>query len=127
MEELVHVQLTFKNYELKDSGYHYQDCFWHAETLVEAAKDIPEFEIPLAGIDLGVMPWTIKNIHSVAEHFKRVMKSDLKYPVILDETGYICDGWHRVTKALLLGRTHIRGKRISIMPEPDERHEKKTK
>lgn len=106
--------IGFEDSSFCDRGYK-----WKAETLYDFAKEVPEFELPLAGIDLSVMPWNINNIFNVAEHMARVMRADLKHPVLLDDYGYICDGWHRLVKALLLKKSHIRAKRLSAMPEPD--------
>jgi len=104
----------FSESSFLDRGYK-----WDAKTLYEFAEELPEFDLPLAGIDLNVMPWNIANIMHTAEHVKRVLKADFKYPILLDEYGFICDGWHRVVKALLAGKTHIRAKRLLEMPDPD--------
>lgn len=117
--EVYDIVLNIPCIGFEDSSFCDRGAKWKAETLYKSAEDIPEFELPLAGIDLSVMPWNIKNIFNVAEHMARVMKADLKYPVLLDDYGYICDGWHRLVKALLLKKTHIRAKRLSTMPEPD--------
>jgi hypothetical protein len=118
-KELYDIVLNIPCIGFDDSSFVDRGMKWEAKTLYKAAEDIPEFELPLAGIDLSVMPWNIKNIFNVAEHMGRVMKADLKYPVLLDDYGYICDGWHRLVKALLLKKSHIRAKRLSTMPEPD--------
>ncbi len=43
---------------------------------------------------------------------KRVLNTDLNYPIILNEEGFIMDGWHRVTKALLEGTRNDQGRPI---------------
>ena len=50
---------------------------------------------------------------------KRVLNTDLNYPIILNEEGFIMDGWHRVTKALLEGRETIKAVRFEKTPPPD--------
>jgi len=120
MEEPVFIQLDIPVIGFDKSSFVEGGNRWEAKTLYDAAEELPVFDLPLAGIDLSVMPWSIKNIQSVAEHFKRVMNADLKYPVLLDNYGYICDGWHRVIKALMMGKTHIQAKRLAEMPMPDE-------
>lgn len=114
------MQVELSNYGFGDSKYSCGNKRWAAETLVEAAEGLPVFRLPLIAIDLGVNPWVCENIREYAEHFKRVQEADLKYPVIIDEYGYIVDGWHRVVKALVLGKRTIKAKRLEYMPEPDE-------
>ena len=50
---------------------------------------------------------------------KRVQETDLDHPLILDEEGFIMDGWHRVAKALLEGRETIKAVRFETTPAPD--------
>jgi len=92
-----------------------------AATLVQWCKEknYPIFSVPLASIDLTLCPWDIYNVGSFIYHMDRVMKTDLKYPIILSDNGAICDGWHRVAKAILEGKTEISAIRIQEMPAPD--------
>ena len=50
-------------------------------------------------------------------HLKRVNDTNLDYPVILDDEGVICDGWHRVAKAYLEGRPTVKAIRLLEMPD----------
>jgi len=95
---------------------------WRFGTLIEAAKDIEPFDIPLAAIDTSVMVWGAgdKSIKDFIFEFNRVKKADLKYPIILTDYGFICDGWHRVVKAILKGDKTIKGIRLYDMPEADK-------
>ncbi len=89
--------------------------------LIEISKDIEPFDLPLQGIDLSVRPWGENmTIDSYIYHASRMNKADMKYPIILDNKGYICDGWHRVTKAIIEGRTIIKAVRLTIMPDVTE-------
>lgn len=120
------VRLSKQN--LSENTYTCGDNSWSAAGLVQYAKDkkYPVFDLPLAGIDLSILPWSdCENLKNLAIHMKRAMESDLKYPVIIDEYGYICDGWHRVMKALALGLTYIKAIRIEKMPRPDGRKEER--
>lgn len=92
-----------------------------AATLIQwcKEKDYPIFSIPLASIDLTYSPWDIYNVDSFIYHMNRVVKADLKHPIILTDKGAICDGWHRVAKAILEGKTEINAIRIQQMPAPD--------
>ena len=86
--------------------------------LIEASKKYEPFEIPIAGIDIGINPWGDQTIKSFCYHVQRLKKCDLNYPVILDNTGYICDGWHRLAKAIIEGKETIMAVRLTVMPEP---------
>ncbi len=88
------------------------------QDLIKAAEELEVFDLPLAGVSLthAICNNTLK---SFLYHHKRVENADLQYPVIIDDNGYICDGWHRVAKAILLGQTTIKAKRLIVMPEPE--------
>ena len=88
---------------------------YDAQDLIKAAKDLPIFDMPLQGICLN-HKLTLGTVESFLYHYKRVEAADLEYPIIIDSSGYICDGWHRVTKAILEGRTTIKAKRLEVMP-----------
>ena len=53
----------------------------------------------------------------MAYHIRRMNKADLQYPIILDDTGYICDGWHRLLKSIIGGKETIMAIRLPLMPE----------
>lgn len=96
---------------------------WSASTLITYCKEknYPIFKLPVAGINLSeqTMPWTIYNISSFVYHMKRVNKVNMKYPIILDSEGGIVDGWHRVARAIIDGKTEIDAIRIEEMPLAD--------
>lgn len=90
---------------------------WQVTDLIELSKDLQPFDLPIIGIDIGVEAWGEIDIKSFCYHMDRVNKSDLSYPIILDDTGFICDGWHRVVKAILEGNEIIKAVRLTVMPE----------
>lgn len=94
---------------------------YSVKSLIEASKDIEPFKLPLAGIDISMEPWGKLSIKNFAYHSKRVNNCTLDHPIILDNTGYICDGWHRVVKAILNGDEYIMAKRLIVMPESMEK------
>lgn len=98
------------DYQVGDNHYDIQD-------ILEAAEGLEEFFLPLYAVNMkhAICQNTLT---SFLYHFKRVEKADLSFPIILDSDGYICDGWHRVAKAILEGRTTIKAKRLFVMPEP---------
>ena len=50
--------------------------------------------------------FTMSCFDSFVYHCKRVKDCNLEYPIILDDFGQICDGWHRIAKAVLEGNIH---------------------
>lgn len=111
--EITKVKLV-ENYFIRDK------CTWQATTLIEAAKDLPEFDMPLAGINLEQC-WEIPDMSNFVHHMERVQLADDRYPIILGALGEVVDGLHRVAKAILAGKETIKAKRIQKMPEPDGR------
>jgi hypothetical protein len=61
--------------------------------------------------------WRISSTYDFITHYKRVKDTDLKYPILLDDRGCICDGWHRVAKAIIEGKKYIKAIRIEEMPD----------
>jgi len=55
-------------------------------------------------------------MRDMAYHIDRVNKADFKHPILIDNQGCICDGWHRVMKAIMLGHTTIKAIRLLDMP-----------
>lgn len=108
--------------DLSDLGTFTDDKkVWKVTSLIYHAKDLEVFELPLCGIDISISVWgnggiEIKNF---AKHWKRANKVNLDYPIILDDAGFIMDGWHRVAKALFLGMATIKAVRFDKTPECD--------
>lgn len=106
---------------------HYNDGFerWSVLKLIEQSKLYEVFEMPLAGIPLGNRAWGGKMSYDIfVHHCKRLDDSDLSYPIILDSQGHVADGWHRICKAVLEGKTTIKAIRLQKMPVPDRSCEK---
>jgi len=93
-------------------GYKYR-----VKDILTIADNLTEFEIPISGIDIGIMPWKIDTIKEFCYHVNRLNNCNFDKPVILDDEGCICDGWHRVAKAVLEGKLTITAKRLLVMPE----------
>ena len=115
-------KIKIKEVTVEENGFEEDGCFWYSKTLIEQSKHYPVFAIPLAGIDLTNLPWgdDSKSINDFIYHFKRIENTDLKHPIILNDKGFICDGWHRVCKAILQGYTGIDAIRLEEMPQPDK-------
>ena len=96
---------------------------WAVTNLSEQAKDLPVFDLPLCCMNVASKVWEpIESPKSLAEHMKRVLAVDTDAPVILDEDGFVMDGWHRVARALLDGRATIPAVRFETNP-PANWHE----
>lgn len=106
---------------LAENCYIVSNKRWSASTLVQWCKEknYPIFKLPLAGINLSDMPFDVNNLDEFIYQCNRVNKVDLKYPILIDSIGRICDGYHRVVKAILEGKTEIDAIRIEEMPSPD--------
>ena len=100
-----------------DSNYVNNGNHYDVQDLIKAAENLEVFDLPLVAVNMNhnICQATLT---SFVYHWKRVEKADLEYPVIIDSTGYICDGWHRIAKAILEGKTTIKAKRLEVMPEP---------
>lgn len=111
-----------------ESAYTKNDKRWDAATLVEWCKEkgYKEFDLPLAGIALNYLPFCVDTFEDFIWQMDRCTHSDLKYPIILDNLGVICDGYHRVAKAILEKRPSIKAIRIEEMPNPSG-YKKETK
>ena len=96
---------------------------WKVTSLLQHVKEqeLEPFDLPLCGISIGIAVWgeAPMDVLNFTRHWKRAMETDLKYPVILDETGWIMDGWHRVAKALYLGHSTIKAVRFDKTPDCD--------
>lgn len=110
-------ELGMNNFSYLTNKFRRNGMAYKVTDLIEASKDLKPFDLPIKGIDLGVLPWGEFDMKGAAHHFIRVRDSSLDHPVILDDTGFICDGWHRVVKSIIEGRKTIKAVRLTIMPE----------
>jgi hypothetical protein len=89
------------------------DRVWTVANLVERAKGLPPFDLPIAALFVGAKVWgAIESPYEFAQHMRRVLDVDTSHPVILDQEGFIMDGWHRVTRALVDGKATIKAVRF---------------
>jgi hypothetical protein len=93
---------------------------WKVESLVFASKDLEPFDLPLSAIMIGTQVWENKmSVKQFAMHWKRCLDTDPENPVIMDDDGFIMDGWHRVARALAEGRETIKAVRFDKTPNCD--------
>ena len=110
--------------------YHFRDSSrgllaWDVDRLVELSRDLPKVLVPLAEIaELNENYWfqvgqNLPTCRAIADHIQLIEEASLAYPIILDSSGRVFDGMHRVVKALLAGRDAIDAVRFTCDPEPD--------
>ena len=99
---------------------------WNAETLYQYIKEqkLKPFDIPLAGIDISFVPFSLDSLDDFIFQCKRVKNTDIKIPIILDSCGVVADGYHRIARAILEGKKTIKAYRITTMPKPDRVEDK---
>ena len=111
--------VRINKYEFQEGGYETDVKKYDVADLVKAAENLEVFDLPLCGIALSDC-FTNRTLKSFLYHYKRVENADLSYHIILADDGYVCDGWHRIAKAILEGRTTIKAKRLIVMPDGEE-------
>jgi len=109
-------KVKIDDFHYLQNKYEVEGRIYDVDKLIEASKDLPIFDLPLVAVDL-YHKITTGTLYSYLYHQKRIEAADLKFPIILDDRGYICDGWHRVAKAILAGNETIKAKRLNVMPE----------
>lgn len=55
----------------------------------------------------------------IGEQTKRILATDLQYPIIIGEDGNIMDGMHRVLKCYVFGLPTVKAVRFAKNPPPD--------
>ena len=110
---------TFQKCPLSENFYVRGDEKWNPSQLIEYCKEqgYRTFDLPLAAIDLTSLPWdNITSLDTFIWQMHRVLQCDTNHPIILDDYGQIADGYHRVCKAILDGKTTIKAIRMENMP-----------
>lgn len=109
--------------QFEESSYIRGDSRWMASTLYDKAKadKLKPFDYPLAAFNmLEVDPFNLSNLKFFIFQCKRVLNCDTSIPIILDDYGQVADGYHRICKAILEGKTTIKAYRLQEMPPVDE-------
>ena len=103
-----------------ENTYSHNGKVWTVTNLIARSKDLEPFDLPLAAIYLGTEVWTPEGSpFGMAHHMRRALDVDTRHPVILSQEGFIMDGWHRVLRALIDGRSSIKAVRFSKTPPHD--------
>ena len=119
-------KLKYKGMELSNHEYvrtyDNKKEYYDVPTLIQFAKDkkyVP-FIVPLAAINMSILMWKIENMNDIADHLNRVMETDISIPILIDDLGQVCDGWHRIMKAIMKGKESIQAIRLLDMPYPSK-------
>ncbi len=103
-----------------DNRYVTDDKVWVVTNLIARAKELKPFDLPLVAIYSGSDVWApTGSAYGIAHHVRRAMDVDTAYPIILDQEGFIMDGWHRVLRALIDGKETIKAVRFTETPPHD--------
>lgn len=112
-------KVEFRAHEPLQDYFHDGKGGWYSVAkLADDTKDLPVFEVPLASLDLSHIIWRDADMLALACHVKRCMDADLDCPILLDWSGSIADGRHRVLKAVALGKRTIKARRMTWKPTP---------
>jgi hypothetical protein len=100
---------------------------WDVERLISLSRDLPVHAVPVDSVsevdtvywfDASTAPPTVR---AVVEHTRLMLAADPSFPVILGPDGRVMDGMHRITRAILEGRTEVSAVPFPTLPEPDYR------
>lgn len=106
--------------KVEENSFSCENKVWFVANLIERAKSLPVFDLPLAAIYTGLEVWDpVSSSYDLAVHMRRVLDVDTAHPIILDQKGCIMDGWHRVARALIDRKTTIRAVRFEVTPPCD--------
>jgi hypothetical protein len=94
-----------KNFYSVDMMFVYLKNHKHPITKINVSKYSDTLEYPGWGdpgrdINYSAMD-VIKNPSKYQDDYKRILKADLSYPIIVSNNGYIIDGVHRLAKAFM--------------------------
>ena len=97
---------------------------WDIRRLMDLSRGFEVRKVPLSEIrELDEEYWfgfgTKPTCRTIADHVKLVDAADLSFPIILDASGRIFDGMHRVVKALVEGFPEIDAVQFAQNPTPD--------
>ena len=112
------MSIKIKNlWGMSDQWFHDGEKRWSVLSLIEKSKGLPIKEMDIDALNISRICPEITTMHEFVSHMKKVMDSDLSYPIILDDEGYVMDGRHRIAKAILTGADKIKYVRFDETPK----------
>ena len=103
-------------------GYYKAGKFWNDETLWKAAETKTPVEVDVREYLWEDLNWNMSKLKDIAYEIALIKKADLSYPIILDTSGKVLDGCHRIVKAYLDGIYKIKAVTLDVdndLPKPD--------
>ena len=92
--------------------------------LIDLTRGFDVFEVDPSSIaEIHEDHWYFHNSSqptplSIVEHAQLIRDCDLTYPIILDASGRVMDGMHRICKAIMEKRPTIKAVQFKDDPEP---------
>ena len=112
-------KVVIEQFSVLDNVCSYGNKIWNASTLFEATKGLEPYDLQLSALNLDVPFPSAETIALYCFQMKRTLEADLSYPIIQAPDGWIMDGYHRIAKAIIEGRTTIKAVRLAVLPNPD--------
>ena len=100
---------------------------WRVPRLWELAQTLPVESVAVKDLltYFDTARWLSEEesatVRAIVEHARRILATDLTYPIIRSAEGRILDGMHRVAKAWITNEETIAAVRFRVNPEPDFR------
>ena len=109
---------------LSEENYLRKGKLWKTSQLIDFCeeKKYQPVKASLDCFDLSFMPFTVTDLKEFIMQCKRAQDADLSYPIIIDDYGIVANGYHRIVKAILEGRTEIDCVRMEEMPDNYEEY-----
>jgi hypothetical protein len=99
------------------------DRAWYVETVWAAAEGVAVEQVPVDSLlEVDEDCWfrgQPATVREVVRHAQRILEADTELPVILSSDGHVLDGMHRISRALLDGRSTVPAQRLVNDPDPD--------
>lgn len=96
---------------------------WDVRRLIELSTNLPTRMLAIADVaELDENHWyqfDLPTCRSIVLHAELMDAADLRYPIILDASGRVMDGMHRICKALRDGVETVACVQFGEDPEPD--------
>lgn len=99
--------------------------YWKARTLWKLSEAMPVEHVALDSFDWENDNFQCNSLSNpllwrdIGEQTKRILATDLHYPIIIGEDGNIMDGMHRVLKCYVFGLPTVKAVRFKKNPPPD--------